>query len=568
MTALVSGESELGTRLGAQERRATDIDALADEQYDLVIVGGGIVGAGALLDGASRGLKVALVEQDDIAAGTSSRSSRLIHGGLRYLEQFRFGLVREALAERSRLLRLAPHLVRLEPFLFPIYGWPIVHRAFYGSGILLYDLLGSRLDGGFARHLSRQETLDWAPDLRRDGLQGAMVYHDGVEDDARYTLAVVRTALALGARAVTGVRATGTLERGGQAVGIRARDVRGTGELQISARGVLDATGVWVAEPGAPLGSGVSVRPSKGAHLIVPRRRIRSRTGLTIRIPGRVVFLVPWPGHWLIGTTDDAFHGPPHRPSADQADVAQILATINRALDIDLTTDDVVGTYAGLRPLVATGATGPTAKASREHRVVREANGVVRVIGGKFTTYRVIGRDAIDTLLGGAAARTRPSGTDRLRLVGATDRKVLDRLTADLARAGHETALAERLVGRHGTEAPDVLALGASLGLTGVLAPDVAVHEAEVAWAVRNELAGSLDDVLARRTRLAQELPDRGASVAPRVAAIMGGELGWDADRQADEVTRYLAVARQEYGVPEPLRAPVAELPPVFEVGG
>jgi glycerol-3-phosphate dehydrogenase len=289
---------------------------------------------------------------------------------------------------------------------------------------------------------------------------------------------------------------------------------------------------------------------------------------MTIRIPGRVLFLVPLPDHWLIGTTDDAFHGPPDRPSANQADVAQILGTVNKALDVDLTADDVVGTYAGLRPLVATGATGPTAKASREHRVVREANGVVRVIGGKFTTYRVIGRDAIDTLLGPTTARARPSGTDRLRLVGAADREVLDRLTADLVRAGHEAALAERLVGRHGKQAPDVLALGASLGLTGALAPDVAVHEAEVAWAVRNELARSLDDVLARRTRLAQEQPDRGASVAPRVAAIMGGELGWDADRQADEVTRYLAAAQKEYGVPEPLRAPVAGLPPVFEVGG
>jgi glycerol-3-phosphate dehydrogenase len=199
---------------------------------------------------------------------------------------------------------------------------------------------------------------------------------------------------------------------------------------------------------------------------------------------------------------------------------------------------------------------------------VREANGVIRVVGGKFTTYRVIGRDAIDAVLGGAAARARPSRTDGLRLVGAADREVLDRLTADLARAGHEAALAERLVGRHGTQAPDVLALGATLGLTGVLGPDVAVHEAEVAWAVRNELARSLDDVLARRTRLAQELPDRGASVAPRVAAIMGGELGWDADRQASEIARYLAAARKEYGVPEPLRAPLAELPPVFEVGG
>jgi glycerol-3-phosphate dehydrogenase len=565
---LIAGDPEPNPPLVAAERRRSDIDALADEEYDLVIVGGGIVGAGALLDAASRGLKAALVEQDDIAAGTSSRSSRLIHGGLRYLEQFRFGLVREALAERSRLLHLAPHLVRLEPFLFPIYGWPVIHRSFYGSGILLYDLLGSRLDGGFARHLSREATLEWAPDLRRQRLQGAIVYHDGVGDDARYTIAVVRTAIGLGARAVTGVRATGLLEGSGRVVGIRALDVRRGGEFEVRARGVLDATGVWVAELDSPLGSGATVRPSKGVHVIVPRERIRSRTGVTFRIPGRVLFLVPWPGHWLIGTTDDDFDGPPSHPSADEIDVAQILGTVNKAFDIDLAIDDVVGTYAGLRPLVATGAIGPSAKASREHRVVREANGVVRVIGGKFTTYRVIGRDAIDALLGPEAARSRPSDTERLRMIGAADPEILAGLTADLVRAGHAAVLAERLVARHGTQAPDVLALGATLGIHGVLSPDVAVHEAEIAWAVRNELAHSLDDVLARRTRLAQELPDRGAQVAPRVAAIMGTELGWDADRQKDEVTRYLAAARKEFGVPEPLDVQVAEAPPVLEVAG
>ena len=550
------------------EQRAADLAALADERYDLVIVGGGIVGAGALLDAASRGMKVALVEQDDIASGTSSRSSRLIHGGLRYLEQLRFGLVREALAERSRLLRLAPHLVRLEPLLFPLYGWPVVQRVFYGSGILLYDLLGSRLDGGFARHLSRKETLDWAPDLRRPGLQGSIVYHDGVEDDARYALAVVRTALGMGARAVTRVRATGVLERDGRADGIRASDLVGGGEFEVRADAVLDATGVWVAEAGAPLGSGARVRPSKGAHIVVRRERIRSRTGLTIRIPGRVVFLVPWPGHWLIGTTDDDFHGPPDRPSADAADIEQILRTVNDTLDVNLGRDDIVGTYAGLRPLAVGGATGPTAKASREHRVTREANGIVRIIGGKYTTYRVMGRDAVDAVLGREGALARPSATEELRLVGAADRADLDRLATDLVRAGFEPDVAARLVDRHGTEADKVVALGLSQGLGGRLGAGVDAVEAEVAWAVRRELALSVDDVLARRTRLAQELPDRGAAIAPRVAAIMGTPLGWDAARQATEVATYLAGARREYGVPEASRAPAGEPAPAFEPAG
>jgi glycerol-3-phosphate dehydrogenase len=286
---------------------------------------------------------------------------------------------------------------------------------------------------------------------------------------------------------------------------------------------------------------------------------------MTIRIPGRVVFLVPWPGHWLIGTTDDDYHGPPDRPSADAADVEQILRTVNDTLDVSLGRDDIVGTFAGLRPLAVSGATGPTAKASREHRVTREANGVVRIIGGKYTTYRIMGRDAVDAVLGREAARARPSATAELRLVGAADRPELDRLAADLGRAGFEPDVAARLVDRHGTEAEKVVGLGLAQGLGGRLGPGVDAVEAEVAWAVRREFALSVDDVLARRTRLAQELPDRGAAIAPRVAAILGTALGWDADRQAAEVAAYLEGAERQYGVPELARAPATEPAPAFE---
>jgi glycerol-3-phosphate dehydrogenase len=238
---------------------------------------------------------------------------------------------------------------------------------------------------------------------------------------------------------------------------------------------------------------------------------------------------------------------------------------VNATLDVDLRRDDLVGTFAGLRPLAVSGATGPTAKASREHRVTREANGVVRVIGGKYTTYRVMGRDAVDAVLGRDAARARPSATDELRLVGAADRPDLDRLAADLARGGLDAALATRLVDRHGVQAPDVVAVGASLGLDRRLAPEIDALEAEVAWAVREELAMSVDDVLARRTRLAQELPDRGEEIAPRVAAIMAASLGWSAERQADEVAMYLAGARREYGIPAMAPAPATEPAPAFE---
>jgi len=539
-----------GRRPSPLEARRANVATLEAETFDVLVVGGGIVGSGVLLDAASRGLRAALIEQDDVAAGTSSRSSRLIHGGLRYLEQFRFGLVFEALAERSRLLRLAPHLVRLEPLLFPVYGWPIVHRAFYGSGLLLYDLLGARREGGFARHLARDEALAWTPSLRRAGLRGGIVYHDGVEDDARYALGVLRTAVGLGATAVTRVRATDSVERDGRIAGVRGRDLLEGRDIEIRARAVVDATGVWTAQPDAPLGGGARVLPSKGAHLVVRRDRIPSRTGLTIRVPGKVLFLVPWPNHWLIGSTDDAWAGPPDRPTATPADVDELLNAVNRTLDVGLTRGDVVGTYAGLRPLAVTSGSGSTVKASREHRVTVEPNGLVHVTGGKYTTYRVMASDAIDAVLG-AAARSRPSGTAELHLVGALPRPELDALAGRLAAAnGLDPALVTRLVDRHGAEAEAVVALGRELKLLAPLAPDIQNLEAEVAWAAQRELALSVDDVLARRTRLAQERPDRGAAFAPRVAKILGRELGWSAQRQAQETTAYLASAHREFDVP------------------
>lgn len=540
------------------ERRAADLAMLSRETWDVLIVGGGIVGAGALLDAVSRGMRAALVEQDDIAAGTSSRSSRLIHGGLRYLEQLRFGLVREALAERSRLLALAPHLVRIEPLLFPIYGIPYLSKAFYDAGLMLYDVLGARRDGGWHRRLSRVGTLDLAPTLRAKGLRGGLLYHDGVEDDARYTLAVVRTAQAAGGVAVTRVRATGLAPRssGDPVSTLHASDLATGDDLTISARAIVDATGVWAAEPGHPFGGGtLRTLPSRGAHLVVPRDRIPNRTGLTIRVPGKVVFLVPWPEHWLIGTTDAFFEGPASRPTAAGWEVDKLLATVNATMDVKLGRDDVVGTYAGLRPLIAP-SDGSTVKASREHRVTAEANGVVRIGGGKYTTYRVMARDAIDAVLGHEAARTRPSKTADWRLVGAAEADGQSRIAAELATIPAVASLGStvpvQLASRYGTESPAVVMLGTELDLLRPLVPGRAFVEAEVAWAARHELAQSLDDVLARRMRLAVELPDRGASVAARVAAILGAELGWGDARQALEVQVYLASAGREYGVPPP----------------
>lgn len=546
-------------------KRAATLGRLADERLDLLVVGGGIVGAGALLDAASRGLRAGLVEQEDIASGTSSRSSRLIHGGLRYLEQLRFGLVAEALGERSRLLRLAPHLVTLQPFLFPVYGIPLVHQAFYGAGIFLYDLLGARRDGGFARHLRPSTALEFAPQLRRRGLNGAILYHDAVEDDARLALAVIRTAIRLDALAVTRVRATAPLFDGERIIGAHVVDRLTGNEFDVMADRVIDATGVWAARPEtrfAEVHAEERFVPSRGSHLLIRHDRLKSEVGLTLRTRGRVVFVIPWPGHWIIGTTDHPDSRPPEGLSAPGEDVDELLDVVNRRLDIDLSRGDIVGTYAGMRPLV--GDPGRSSvKTSREHHVSGEAGGLVRISGGKYTTYRVMARDVVDAALGRRDAKRRPSRTKELPLVGAAPRSELDQIAdslvqplRDAAAARGETRapwpprVARRLADRHGRQAVDVMALASELDLAAPLGLGIDHLEAEVAWAARHELALSVDDVLARRMRLAQELPDRAASIAPRVAEILGDELGWDAHRQDREVAAYRSTARREYAVP------------------
>ena len=548
-----------GSAESVLDARERDIGTLARNHWDVLVVGGGITGCGVLLDAASRGLSAALIEREDFAVGTSSRSSRLIHGGLRYLEQFQIGLVREALRERSILLKLAPHLVRLEAFLFPVYGGPLA-RPFYGAGLTMYDLLGAAADGGFHRHLSVAESLAAVPSLRRKSLRGAFLYHDGQEDDARYVVGVVRTARSKGALALTRVTALRPIEEGGRLAGCVARDELGGSEFEVHASSVIDATGVWTGRADGPFpapGSRIT-RPSRGVHLVVPRDRIPSRHGLTLRIPHRVCFLVPWPDRWVIGTTDHEDAAPVDRPSPTLAEVDEILGNVNGSLDVGLTRQDVVGAFAGFRPLATDpgGTGGSTVKASREHRIRTEPNGLIRISGGKFTTYRLMAQQTVDAALGSAAAKARPSTTAEVPIVGAAAQGALDELGASIsAETGLARDQADRLVARHGTEATDVVRLGRDLGLLRPLgadgmAADGMPLEAEVVWSVRQESALSVDDFLARRTRLAQELADRGAAVAPRVSALMGAELGWSSAEQRDAVTAFLANAHREYDVP------------------
>ncbi|TAL07377.1 MAG: glycerol-3-phosphate dehydrogenase/oxidase, partial [Chloroflexota bacterium] len=479
--------------ISAPAARQASLARLASESFDVLVVGGGIVGAGALLDAQSRGLRAALIEQTDIAAGTSSRSSRLIHGGLRYLEQLHFGLVAEALEERARLLRNAPHLVRLEPFLFPIYGWPLIHQGFYGAGIFLYDLLGSRQGAGFARHMRPAAAREFAPQLRPEGLQAGILYHDGVEDDARLALAVIRTAIQLGAEVATRVRADAPLLEHGRAIGVHARDVP-TGEaFEIRATHVIDATGVWAAHPDerfAPVPGAARVVPSRGAHIVIRRERLQARGGMTLRIPGRVVFIVPWPNHWVIGTTDHEDDQTLDRPTALDEDIDELLGVVNDRMTLDLSRDDILGTYAGLRPLVGE-VGGSTVKASREHKVTTDPSGVVRIGGGKYTTYRVMARDTIDAALGRVDRRgSQPSRTADLPVVGAAPLADLAIMTSRIAReTGLSEAIARRLVDRHGTEADAIVALGRERDLLRPLGPDIEQLEAEVPWAAAHELA-------------------------------------------------------------------------------
>jgi glycerol-3-phosphate dehydrogenase len=532
------------------EREAA-LARLADETWDMLIIGGGIVGSGALLDATSRGLKAALIEQDDLSVGTSSRSSRLIHGGLRYLEDLRLQLVREALAERSKLLALAPHLVKLERFLFPVYGWPLVHRAFMGAGLTLYDLLGAARDGGRAHHLGAGAVTELIPDIKRDGLRGGVTYSDGVEDDARFSIAVALTAVERGATVATRARVTGLLtDTGGSIAGLKVLDRVGGAEIEARASKVIDATGVWLGDPDTRLGgSTMKLVPSRGTHLVFERERLPLKVGMTLRVPGRVLFVIPHPGVWLVGTTDVADDGAPDRPAPTTDEVDEILVSVNDVLEADLRREDAVGAFAGLRPLVGAPG-GDTARVSREHIIHREDSGLVRVSGGKYTTYRLMARDAVDYALEGEGPMPQ-SQTAGIPLLGAAPRERLDRLADEIARdGGLDRERAGELVDRHGTRATEVVALGQEQDLLRPLADDRTELEAEVAWAVERELALSLDDVLSRRLRLSMSRRDRGESIAPRVAAIMGERLGWDTQRQATEVAQYLETARREYDVP------------------
>ena len=526
-------------------QRTQAVRRLQEDAFDLLVVGGGVNGVGIALDAATRGLRVALVEARDYAAGTSSRSSKLIHGGLRYLEQLKFGLVREALRERTLLLdRICPHLAEPVSFLLPLTGrgW---QRLYVGSGIALYDLLG----GGRGtrvrrhRHLSRRGALAAMPALRPQGIVGAIRYDDGQIDDARHTLFVARTAAAHGAVVATSVRVVGLLRSGPAVVGATVRDLESGDQFDITARHVINATGVFTddLQAMAPGTGGLRVTASKGVHLVVPRDRIAASSGLISRTKDSVLFVIPWQGtHWIIGTTDTPWNLDRNHPAASARDIAYLLEQVNRVLTPALTVADVVGVYAGLRPLLA-GESDATSKLSREHAVVTPVAGLTLVAGGKYTTYRVVARDAVDAAVATWSPPVAASCSQEIALLGAAGFAELWATRLALAsRYELPQAVMERLLHRYGSLITEVFALidhRSDLGEPLAAAPGYL--RAEALYAATAEGALHLDDVLTRRTHISIETWDRGVAAAQEVADLLAPALGWSVAQTAREVAHY-----------------------------
>lgn len=542
----------LSTALTAQSR-AEALTAMSDaEGLDVLVIGGGVTGAGIALDAATRGLRTGIVEAQDWAAGASSRSSKLIHGGLRYLYQLDFALVAEALKERGLLLRhLAPHLVRAQPFLWPLKT-PLVERAYSAVGVGMYDALSVLQTRGLSvpmqRHYTRSGARRIVPAIKEDALVGAIRFYDARVDDARLVVNLVRTAAGYGALAASRTQVVDLVKDGtGRVVGAQLLDLEDGHTYEVRARRVINATGVWTEQTQGLGGSGqgLHVLASKGIHIVVPRERIQGDAGIFLRTEKSVLFVIPWERYWVIGTTDTAWHLPLQHPVPTADDIDYILEHANTVLAEPLTRADVISTWAGLRPLLqpeTKGGGAESTKISREHTVTEAAPGLVVIAGGKLTTYRVMAKDAVDFALGPQAAAL-PSITETVPLTGAEGYAAAVRQRGRIARRyGWTAERVENLLHRYGAEIADLLqTIDADPSLGAPLTAAPAYLRAEVRFAVTHEGALHLEDVLQRRVRLDYEMRDRGLAAADEIVAIMAAELGWDADRSARELAAYRA---------------------------
>jgi glycerol-3-phosphate dehydrogenase len=558
--------------------RNENITRLGEGTYDVLVIGGGITGAGVALDAASRGLRTALVERDDFASGTSSKSSKLIHGGLRYLQNGDVRLVYEALRERQRLLHNAPHLVSVLPFLIPVFegkGGIIPKRLAraLGSAMWMYDLTGGLRIGKRHRRLDREAALAHMPTLG-ERLAWAYLYYDAQADDARLTLTVARTAaLDFGATVVNHAAVTAIVKDDSGRVRGAIVDARsGTAaRVEVRARVVINATGVWTDDVRA-LDEGTnpnSIRPAKGIHIAVPRRKLRNDIAavVPVRHDRRSVFVVPWPaggvdgngdgadddagesGVTYIGTTDTDYDGEVDDPQCTPEDVAYLLDAINHAISEPLEEGDVLGTWAGLRPLVRDASNSRTADLSRRHRVLTSTSGMITVTGGKLTTYREMAEDAVDAAVSAMRSAGRPlprrarrSRTRSLALRGAAGWREARKRDAHLAgRYGGEAAVVEAIIAADPTTA-------------AALVPGLPYRRAEALYAARYEMAMTVDDVLSRRTRSRLLGRDATAAAAHDVAELLASELGWSEAERTAQVDRFraaLAREREMPGLPE-----------------
>ncbi len=540
------------TALNAQAREAA-LEAMSEDRgLDVLVIGGGVTGAGIALDAATRGLRVAVVDAQDWGAGTSSRSSKLVHGGLRYLQMLDFKLVTEALGERGLLLdRLAPHLVRAVPFLYPLRAW--YERVPVGAGIALYDALATIGTRNRAvplhRHVSREGVAKEFPAMKASACRGAIRYYDGQVDDARLVLALIRTAAQFGAFAASRTEVVRlTEDASGRVTGAVLRDLETDTERTVRADSVIGATGVWTEDTqrmAAPE-SGLRVLASKGIHVVIPRDRIAGDSGVILQTEKSVLFIIPWSRYWVIGTTDTAYHGDLTHPVASEADIDYVLGHANSILEQPLTRGDVVGTWAGLRPLLQPETKGDgtsSAKVSREHTVTEVVPGLVSIAGGKLTTYRVMAEDAVDFVLGAQRAAGLPSETATTPLIGAAGYHAYARQAPEIARRyGWSDAMVSHLLHRYGSALPELLEMvDARPDLGRPLEAAPAYLRAEIAYGATHEGALHVEDMMTIRTRLVYEVGDHGIAALGEIVDIMASELGWDDARRRTEAEAYRA---------------------------
>ena len=533
----------LASALSPQSRRRA-LAEMAERTYDVLVIGGGVTGTGIALDAATRGLSTAMVEMRDWASGTSSRSGKLFHGGLRYLEQLNFSLVFEALKERGLMLKtICPHLVRPLRFIYPLEH-RVWERAYVGSGILMYDVMSGKSGVPHHKHLSKHGVNRIAPGLRQDTLAGAVTYYDVQVDDARHTMMLARTAAGFGATVASAAKVVGFLKDGPRVTGVKVLDTEDPDGrvIEVRAREVINAGGVWTDEVQSMLGGKglFKVKASKGVHLIVAKDKIRSDSAILVRAEDSVLIIRPWGEHWLIGTTDTAWDFDLSHPAATKADIDYLLRNINNVISPPLSWDDVEGVYAGLRPLLS-GESDATSKLSREHAVVSPAPGFTVIAGGKYTTYRVMAQDAVDAAVKDLGRSVPESVTERTPLLGAEGYQAFwnskQRLAAD---SGLSVEQVEHLLRRQGSLVTDLLALVAERPELGRPIPGAEDYLlAEARYAVTHEGALHIDDVLTRRLHASIETHDRGLEASRAVAPVMAEVLGWDEETTKAEVEHY-----------------------------